>query len=637
MERTTADPVLGGSSESGPATMSASLLAGRYRLEHELHVHHGAVSWQAFDDVLSRRVVAHVLEPGSDHTAGVLAAARASALATDSRFLRVLDAMDGDTPFVICEAVTGVSLRELLSHGPLTALEAAHIVREIADALVPLHSQGVFHRRIDPQTVTITRSGNVKISGFLIDAALGSSAPGPPPSWREQEASDVRALGKLLYASLVARWPIDLDLEQTRQWGLLAAPLTSPAVSGERRWVPPASLSARVSAPLDAICMEILCPRPGGEALRSVEQIDTALGRVLGNAAADDQLEHRVALLLGDRSAPDRLGDEAFGSWPTPAPLAMGETTSAITTAQPARDVTLAAPATSLAPATAIVERGPAEPSRSVSHPRTSSAPASPPARRPPQSSVQRVGAPANRLSGRPGGWHPDPQPGTPRISPGRDRPQTEPSRAYRLGRWLIPLFVILMLVVSVSGMLRSCESSLSGWPGTGSHGRSTSTAARSDIPLAGAPKSVVEFDPVADGGEGKESPAEVPLATDGNPSTAWHTQEYWNSALMGGLKPGTGLMLDFGAVSTVDAVKLTLVGEPTGVQIRVPADDAHPSMATVRDWKVVADDASAPQTVTLSPSTPVTTQHLLVYITSLPKLANGHFQAGIAEIKVNP
>ena len=60
----------------------------------------------------------------------------------------------------------------ILSHGPLSGLEAAWITREVADALAGVHSLGLYHRRISPETVIITPTGNVKIVGLLIEAAL---------------------------------------------------------------------------------------------------------------------------------------------------------------------------------------------------------------------------------------------------------------------------------------------------------------------------------------------------------------------------------------------------------------------------------------------------------------------------------
>ena len=72
---------------------------------------------------------------------------------------------------------TGQSLEVLLSHGPLSGLEAAWVVREVADALSGVHSLGLYHQRINPDTVVLTPDGHVKIVGLLIEEAL-RPAPG---------------------------------------------------------------------------------------------------------------------------------------------------------------------------------------------------------------------------------------------------------------------------------------------------------------------------------------------------------------------------------------------------------------------------------------------------------------------------
>ena len=77
--------------------------------------------------------------------------------------------------YIVCEYATGQSLQMILNHGPLSGLEAAWITREVADALAGVHSLGLYHRRLSPETVIITPSGNIKIVGLLIEAALRPS------------------------------------------------------------------------------------------------------------------------------------------------------------------------------------------------------------------------------------------------------------------------------------------------------------------------------------------------------------------------------------------------------------------------------------------------------------------------------
>ena len=48
----------------------------------------------------------------------------------------------------------------------------------------------------------ITPTGNIKIAGFLISAALH-----PGDGHTDPETTDVRDLGRILYATVVSRWP----------------------------------------------------------------------------------------------------------------------------------------------------------------------------------------------------------------------------------------------------------------------------------------------------------------------------------------------------------------------------------------------------------------------------------------------
>ena len=162
---------------------AGTVLASRYRLEELLAESRPTVTWRAFDQVLSRSVLVHLLRAAAIPAtrSELLAAARQASVATDSRFLRVLDAVHSDRSatlgsYIVCEYATGQSLEMILSHGPLSGLEAAWVVREVADALAGVHSLGLYHQRINPDTVIITPTGNVKIVGLLIEAALRPAA-----------------------------------------------------------------------------------------------------------------------------------------------------------------------------------------------------------------------------------------------------------------------------------------------------------------------------------------------------------------------------------------------------------------------------------------------------------------------------
>ena len=274
------------------------MLGTRYRLEELIAESAPTVTWRAFDQVLSRSVLVHLLPPagpeGEDDDedepsdAELLAAARQASVATDSRFLRVLDAVQSSDPelgsYIVCEYATGQSLDVILSHAPLSGLEAAWVVREVAGALAGVHSLGLYHRRINPDTVIITPAGNVKIVGLMIEAALRPAGSVVVHGADTPELVDVTDLGRLLYACLVSRWP-----------GGPAYSLPDAPVLG-RRWATPRQVRAGVSPALDQVCDQILGdpPRHRLPAITTAHDVVTALTKVLGSADASADLERRL-------------------------------------------------------------------------------------------------------------------------------------------------------------------------------------------------------------------------------------------------------------------------------------------------------------------------------------------------------
>ncbi|MDO5066387.1 MAG: murein biosynthesis integral membrane protein MurJ [Propionibacteriaceae bacterium] len=267
------------------------LLSTRFRLEEMLAVRQGVETWRAHDMVLSRDVVAHVIPADSPHIEALLTSAQKGATATDSRFLRVLDAVRLDHEprgcggYVVCEFASGSSLTDLLRFGTFSTVEAAWVVRELADALTSLHAQGLFHEQLNPDNVVITTLGAVKLVGFGVEAGINSAQS---TRWSDRETNDVKGLGSLLYAMLVRHWP------GAEGWGMPAAPV----VAGET--APAHTVAVGISQALDRICSATLTDRGAASDPRitTTAQLAERLDEVLGGAEASANLEARVQLAM---------------------------------------------------------------------------------------------------------------------------------------------------------------------------------------------------------------------------------------------------------------------------------------------------------------------------------------------------
>jgi predicted Ser/Thr protein kinase len=145
--------------------------------------------------------------------------------------------------------------------------------------------------------------------------------------------------------------------------------------------------------------------------------------------------------------------------------------------------------------------------------------------------------------------------------------PVVRESRPHRMRasprrRW--PLLVALLMLVAaaaiVAGVLASRDSKTTGPPAASAGGAA--------IALQG----VATSDPAGDG----EHDADVPDATDGDPSTYWYTQSYYDCGGSLG-KSGVGIVLD--AARTADVKRITVSTDTPGftAEIRVGSSPSGP------------------------------------------------------------
>ncbi|MFI1014533.1 protein kinase family protein [Streptomyces sp. NPDC020965] len=197
-------------SEPGIATPelhSGHKLARRYRLEECVTRLDGFSSWRAVDEKLRRAVGVHLLPADHPRARSVLAAARSAALLGDPRFVQVLDAVEeNDLVYVVHEWLPDATeLTAILALGPMDPHEAYQLVDQLSQAMAAAHREGLSHLRLTPGAVLRTSTGQYRIRGLAVNAALrGITADRP-------SLADTEAIGALLYGALTHRWPYESD------------------------------------------------------------------------------------------------------------------------------------------------------------------------------------------------------------------------------------------------------------------------------------------------------------------------------------------------------------------------------------------------------------------------------------------
>lgn len=196
-----------GEKTSPPELHSGHKLARRYRLEECVTRLDGFSSWRAVDEKLRRAVGVHILPADHTRARSVLAAARSSALLGDPRFVQVLDAVEeNELVYVVHEWLPDATeLTTLLSAAPLEPHDAYQMVSQVASAMAAAHREGLAHLRLNPNAVLRASTGQWRIRGLAVNAALRGISSDTP------QRTDTEAIGALLYAALTQRWPYEND------------------------------------------------------------------------------------------------------------------------------------------------------------------------------------------------------------------------------------------------------------------------------------------------------------------------------------------------------------------------------------------------------------------------------------------
>ena len=163
-------------SEQGPI-----ILGGRYELQRRLARGGMAEVFLAQDQLLGRPVAVKVLFPEFATDPAFVERfrreAQAAANLSHPNIVGVYDwGREGKTYYIVMEYVEGRSLSEIIrTEGPLPAVQAAEIAKEIASALGFAHKNDVVHRDMKSGNVIVSDSGQIKVADFGIATAISGN------------------------------------------------------------------------------------------------------------------------------------------------------------------------------------------------------------------------------------------------------------------------------------------------------------------------------------------------------------------------------------------------------------------------------------------------------------------------------
>ena len=223
-------PVLAG---IGPGMEGESIgHVGRYALKSVLGKGGLGTVYNAWDPLLSRTVALKTLHIDSDPAsresldAMFLNEARAAAGLSHPHIVTVFDAGPSDSGvYIAMERLQGQDLRHLLLQGVRPGpIEAAQVVRRVADALAYAHRKGVVHCDVKPANIFMTGRMHPKVLDFGIARVAHRDVPalegvvaGSPYYLAPEQVdgrsvdrrSDVYSLGVVLYELLAGKKPFE--------------------------------------------------------------------------------------------------------------------------------------------------------------------------------------------------------------------------------------------------------------------------------------------------------------------------------------------------------------------------------------------------------------------------------------------
>jgi eukaryotic-like serine/threonine-protein kinase len=301
------------------STEQIGIVGDRYRLGERIG--HGGMGevFAAHDLRLDREVALKLLRADLAEQDGmrdrVVAEARLAARLTHPHVVGVLDTGEQDgRPFIVMERLSGRTLRDELAGGPIPPERVRDVGLQVLRALAAAHELGIVHRDVKPGNILDAGVGTWKVADFGIakwvhadETLTGTGELLGSPSYLAPEridgeqagpASDLYAVGVLLYESLTGRKPFEGD-----------DPFTLAAAIREGRYEPPAAIDPAADPEISAV-IERAMRRDPAERYESAEAMAAAL---LG-----DEPPEMTAKIVRPRAPDVAIGAKANETVPIP-------------------------------------------------------------------------------------------------------------------------------------------------------------------------------------------------------------------------------------------------------------------------------------------------------------------------------
>jgi WD40 repeat protein/tRNA A-37 threonylcarbamoyl transferase component Bud32/tetratricopeptide (TPR) repeat protein len=171
-------------------------------------------------------------------------------------------------PYIVSEFVDGITLADALTGRRFSFRESAHLIAQVASALVHAHAQGVVHRDLKPSNIMLTADNDPRVMDFglakrdagEITMTMEGQVLGTPAYMSPEQASgqahhvdgrsDIYTLGCVLYELISGELPFRGNQRM----------LLHQVLNDEPR--APRSLNDRIPRDLETICLKAMAKEP---------------------------------------------------------------------------------------------------------------------------------------------------------------------------------------------------------------------------------------------------------------------------------------------------------------------------------------------------------------------------------------